>query len=270
MWGVPCPPEERDPLVTPAQSAQDRIAAQLRAAIRSGEYPDGRLPTERELCERYGVARNTVRGALDALIREALIVSRRGHGYLIRTYRPLDWRPGTFEHQATRRDTADAGADAWAADVAARGLEPHQEVEVSIVDPPPRFAADLHTPPGERVVVRRRQRFVDGELFQLADSYYPLWVAEGTPIMQPGDVTIPGGLMAAAGQPQARYEDAIESRMATHLEIVTMSLDPVTPMIVHTRVGFNVEDVPVRVIETRAPGDRLRILLEFVDPGVTV
>lgn len=254
--------------MTPAQSAQDRIAAALRDRIRQGAYPTGRLPSERDLMEEFRVARNTVRAALDVLTREALIVSRRGAGYRVRDYEPLDWRPGTFEHRASRLDVPGAG-DAWAADVTAQGHEPRQEVDVSIVAPPAGVAADLLTPDGELVVVRRRRRFVDGELAQLADSYYPLWVAEGSPIMTPGDVTIPGGLMAAAGHPQARFADRIESRMATHAEAVLMNLDPVTPMIVHTRVGFDVDDRPVRVIVTTAPGDRLRILLDFVDPAVT-
>lgn len=254
----------------PQLSVQDQIAADLRRKITTGVLgPGAKLPTERGLMAIYGTARNTVRSALTLLIQEGLVTSRQGHSYSVREYAPLDWWPGTFEHQASRRDTAEAGADAWAADVQAQGHEARQEVDVSIIVPPARVAAELKTPDGELVVVRRRRRFVDGALVQLADSYYPLWVAEGTPIMTPGDVTIPGGLMAAAGQRQARYVDDIISRMATRAEAVLMDLGAVTPMIVHLRVGYNVAGRPVRVIITTAPGDKLRIRMEFTDPAVT-
>nr|WP_255549465.1 GntR family transcriptional regulator [Corynebacterium sp. TAE3-ERU12] len=57
------------------------IASELRQRIRSGEYPAGhRLPTERELCSQLGVARSTVRQALDSLEVEGLVTRRRGRG----------------------------------------------------------------------------------------------------------------------------------------------------------------------------------------------
>ncbi|MBB5751405.1 GntR family transcriptional repressor for pyruvate dehydrogenase complex [Prosthecomicrobium pneumaticum] len=51
------------------------------ALIESGALgPDGRLPTERELCEQLKVGRRTVRLALEALEAEGLIWRRQGKG----------------------------------------------------------------------------------------------------------------------------------------------------------------------------------------------
>lgn len=51
-----------------------QIAAILRAAIESGEIPPGRpIPSQRAICERYGVARGTADKAR-ALLREAGLV----------------------------------------------------------------------------------------------------------------------------------------------------------------------------------------------------
>jgi GntR family transcriptional regulator len=62
-----------------------RIAADLRRAISSGELPPGsRLPTEQELGERYGVSRNTVRLALAELTNEGVIASTQGRGTFVR------------------------------------------------------------------------------------------------------------------------------------------------------------------------------------------
>ncbi|WP_119157360.1 FadR/GntR family transcriptional regulator [Caldimonas tepidiphila] len=70
----------------PIQSIEPRrlyrqIADQLRALIRSGEFPVGsRLPPERELATQFGVSRPSVREALIALEVEGLVEVRVGSG----------------------------------------------------------------------------------------------------------------------------------------------------------------------------------------------
>lgn len=59
----------------------------LFARIQSGEYPvDTRLPSERTLASELGVARNTVREALDVLENRGVIRRRAGSGSFV-TYR---------------------------------------------------------------------------------------------------------------------------------------------------------------------------------------
>ncbi|GLW99067.1 GntR family transcriptional regulator [Microtetraspora sp. NBRC 16547] len=56
-----------------------RLAADLREAIASGAYGSGgRLPSEEELAQKYGVSRGTVRQALAVLRANGLVTSRRG------------------------------------------------------------------------------------------------------------------------------------------------------------------------------------------------
>ena len=67
---VPTPPSAR---------LYGRIVEDWRARIISGEAgPGSGIPSERELEERYGVSRITVRRALDELVREKLIERRQG------------------------------------------------------------------------------------------------------------------------------------------------------------------------------------------------
>ncbi|WP_436771669.1 FadR/GntR family transcriptional regulator [Yinghuangia sp. YIM S09857] len=76
------------PLTSPRRAAlADQVAAQLRAQITSGEWPVGsRIPTEPELVEQLGVARNTVREAVRALAHTGLLDIRQGSGtYVVAT-----------------------------------------------------------------------------------------------------------------------------------------------------------------------------------------
>ncbi len=56
----------------------------IRELIRQGAVEaDGQLPTERELCARFGVSRRSVRRALDALETEGLVWRRQGKGTFV-------------------------------------------------------------------------------------------------------------------------------------------------------------------------------------------
>lgn len=67
--------------VTRATTLADQVIARLRAEITSGTWPVGsRIPTEPELVEHLGVARNTVREAVRALAHNGLLDIRQGSG----------------------------------------------------------------------------------------------------------------------------------------------------------------------------------------------
>ena len=86
------------------------IIAALEQEIRAGAYPRGsRLPTERELAERFGVSRLTVREAMVGMEIMGLVEARRGSGIHVsrtnaKTPRPLpDLDIGEFELTEVRR-----------------------------------------------------------------------------------------------------------------------------------------------------------------------
>ncbi|MET9548090.1 FadR/GntR family transcriptional regulator [Streptomyces sp. NPDC006627] len=73
------------PLTTPRRSAlSEQVISELRNQIASGEWPVGsRIPTEPELVEQLGVARNTVREAVRALAHNGLLDIRQGSGTFV-------------------------------------------------------------------------------------------------------------------------------------------------------------------------------------------
>ena len=92
--------------------ASQLIANVLRAAILTGRFAPGeRLPSQNDLAERYGVARETVKSALRILRDDRLVVSRQGSGAFVRaqTERPVGLRPhieATFERSHVTIDFA--------------------------------------------------------------------------------------------------------------------------------------------------------------------
>ncbi len=83
-------------------SQRRRAQEALVAAIRSGEFPDGRLPPENELALRLGVSRTTVRAALQALELDGLLTRRRGIGTHL-----VDRSEGAFQLELTRLGSLD-------------------------------------------------------------------------------------------------------------------------------------------------------------------
>jgi GntR family transcriptional regulator len=62
-----------------------RIADELLARIKDGEYPPGsRLPTKSELMERYHVAVNTVERAIEELRKAGIVETVQGAGMFVR------------------------------------------------------------------------------------------------------------------------------------------------------------------------------------------
>ena len=59
----------------------EQVADTIRAGITSGGFAAGsRLPSERELAQRFGVSRPAVREAIGALQNEGMVVTRHGSG----------------------------------------------------------------------------------------------------------------------------------------------------------------------------------------------
>lgn len=237
-----------------------QIADDLRAKIADGTLAaDTQIPTEAELTARYGVARATVRQALTTLVNEGLIVSRAPRGYFVRHRKPIFYRPQTeFRPQPKTPEM-----DRFMADHSAEGREPRQAIDVAIVAPPPNVMERLKLNDGELAVVRRRVRYLDGEPFNLNDSYYPLNFVQGTEIMHPADIARGANqVLAEQGYPQVRALDEIYFRMPTPDEVRRLELPPGTPVACHICTGLCPDGTPVRVVVNILPGDRHVIVYE--------
>ena len=82
-------PTSRISQVQNSATLPEKVAEQLRGMVMRGELvPSAQLPTEPELSRALNVSRATLRAALDSLVREGVVVRRRGVGTFVAD-RPL-------------------------------------------------------------------------------------------------------------------------------------------------------------------------------------
>ncbi|WP_435585834.1 GntR family transcriptional regulator [Micromonospora aurantiaca (nom. illeg.)] len=184
------------------------IAAQLRAAIESGQYPPGsQLPTEHDLAAQHGVSRETVRRALATLKAAGLVTSATKSGTTVA--RP----PVRLEvaHYAAAADPDRPGRELgpWETACAEQGVPGRAEVvDVVVVAAPPAVAARFGVAAGTGLVRRTRRMYAGDDLAQLQESYVLEEIAAGTPLA--GEGKLVGGLYAAARAAGVDLADATE------------------------------------------------------------
>jgi GntR family transcriptional repressor for pyruvate dehydrogenase complex len=106
---------------------KERVAGQLRELIEAGSLRDGeQLPSERELAERLGVSRSTVREAVQFLGALGLVEIRHGLGTFVRAegdraQLPSEWLRWTQRHKVHVHELLEVrrGLEALAAELAA-------------------------------------------------------------------------------------------------------------------------------------------------------
>jgi GntR family transcriptional regulator len=133
--------------------------------------PGDPLPSERELAERYDVARMTVRAEITRLAGEGLVERVQGRG--------------TFVAEA--RVAQAAALSSFTEDMRARGLKPGSQVlGQALVAADDVVARRLGLESGASVVRVRRVRTADGEPMALEEAFLPAdrfgELAEGEPL----------------------------------------------------------------------------------------
>ncbi|MHA6796677.1 GntR family transcriptional regulator [Pseudonocardia bannensis] len=226
-----------------------QIAAALREAINVGRLgPGDRLPSESELTGFYGVARMTVRQAIQELKTEGLVMAEHGRGVFVRSA-PVVRR---LASERFARQHRDRGKAAFLAEAEKVGYQAGVD-SIRVHEAP--VAADvaerLGIKAGDPVVVRERRYLANGEPVETATSYIPAEFARGTAITE--NDTGPGGIYARleeAGHPLARFVEEVAARMPTPAERRALQLGPGVPVLTVVRTAFDEQGVAVEVCDT--------------------
>ncbi|MGH8278742.1 MAG: GntR family transcriptional regulator [Gammaproteobacteria bacterium] len=136
-----------------------RLERLLRHHVEAGDLGPGEvLPSERDLAEQLELSRVTVRKALAGLVRDGVLVPRRGAGTFVaeRIVKPL------------------SKISSFTEDLEARGLHPRSEfLERSVGEVTPDEAMALNLSPGSRVVRLYRLRYAGDAPLAIERSAVP-------------------------------------------------------------------------------------------------
>lgn len=226
-----------------------QIAAILRTAITDQRFPAGsQLPSEAELVRHFGVARMTIRQALQELRTEGLVHAEHGRGVFV-------WQAPPIRRLASDRFARKhraAGKSAFDVEAESTGyIASVDSIVVGREKATPSVAERLRIPTGDEVVARSRRYLADGRPVETAVSYIPVAFARGTRIEELD--TGPGGIYARLeenGHTLARFTEEVGARMPTPDERRTLAAVPGIPVLTVIRTAFDIGDVPVEVCDT--------------------
>jgi GntR family transcriptional regulator len=112
-----------------------------------GLEPESPVPSERELCERYGLARMTVRQAIDSLVGEGVLFKVQGRGTFV----------------AKPKMDLQIRLTSYSEDIRRRGMVPaSRTLDFGRIPATAHLARELKVAPGDPVVRLDRLRYADG------------------------------------------------------------------------------------------------------------
>jgi GntR family transcriptional regulator len=239
------------------------IADDLRNKIESGELaPGAKLPSERELAEQYGTARNTAREAVRILTEAGLVTAEHGRGSFVRPSTPLI-RLGNDRYSPKYRDS---GLSPFLLECAKQGKTGRFEVlSIDRIEPPSDVAERLGVSPKTKSVLRRENVFyADDDPMHRVTTYIPWPIAKGTGLLQ-DDVPHPYGIhgvLEEQGHKMTRLQEEVTVRMPRPEERRYLQLGPGVPVIDVLHISIDQDGQPYELTRFVMHGDRTWLLYD--------
>lgn len=241
------------------------LAELLRGRIEGGEYPAGALlPPISELMEETGLARQTVRSAINQLASEGLVrtAGRQGTRVQSRPERRRIQRSNVVTRSASGMYVFPAASypdELW---------ETHGKPYRSQEPAPAVVAETFGVEPGTPTLRRRRVTSPEEEPpFQVVDTWLSAQAVEAAPAVAEKS-TGPGGYLdrlEEAGHAPISWVETTRCRMPSKEEARLLEISPALPVMEIILVGRSGRtgealEVTIRVI----PGDRVELVSELV------
>lgn len=252
---------------------QAEIIEALTGAIDRGDHKyNDRLPSTRELAEKYGSSQQTVAAALNVMAGMGMVQVQPGARAKVIAGPPRQIKLGTY--LSANREVA-TGKTAWARDNGEGAKEGPTQVSQTLTTD---ADADTGIPVGTEVVERTRTRYgSDGAPSQHKRTLVTFEAASLTPegwtgippMMSPGDTPPPPGLSLAnwLGMDVERVVYKMGAATAAGSAAVALALPEGTPCLRIVSQGLNAEGKVAYSTVTTAPL-RSTISLEIKEDDV--
>jgi len=254
-----------------------RVLEDLRMRIREGVLePGARVPSRNAIIARYGVGETAAKHALQVLAAEGLIEARAGSGSYVRKLPAARY----LEHDRLRYPGSPFGIDesggpAEGAPVVDRPASAYVgwEHHTDHIAPPAGVARRLGAvSSAELVTVTRYVMTADGRPVQLATSYEPAGLTEGTAVALPEQGPYAGrGVierMRVIGIQVDQVLEELSVRTCLLAEAAALALPAPSPVVVIERTHF-AGGRPVETADIVISADRYHLRYRFAaaDPA---
>jgi GntR family transcriptional regulator len=227
-----------------------QIAEALLGQIESGELlPGSRLPSERELSERLGVTRMTLRQALDVLSRQGLLNRRQGDGTYVAEPK--------IERDANRLVPFTKGMQRQGYTTGAQVIMLEQR-EASIL-----VAAQLKLPVSTPIYYGHRLRYLNQMPVMLEKFALP---ASRFPNLETQDLdhrSLYAVMELEYGIVVSKARQSLEAVPATDYEATCLAVEPGAPLMLEERLGLDADNKPVEYAKDLYRGDRFRFVTDL-------
>jgi GntR family transcriptional regulator len=225
-----------------------QLSQALEQEIGSGRRTPGeRLPSEPDLCARYGVSRTTVRQALARLEQRGLISRRKGEGTYVRRDQPGLWllqsSEGFFRDEVGRRGST----------VTSKVVRAERGVL------PPWASDALQLPRGAEGATLERLRSVDGVVAMYVVNHLPQQLAEAALTITDPNESLYARLREQAGVVPHGGRRTLEAIAAEEWLAPLLDLAPEAPVTFIESVGWDAESRPFDCYRAWLRTDRIRI-----------
>ncbi|MBX9398537.1 GntR family transcriptional regulator [Streptomyces sp. TRM72054] len=246
----------------PREAPYLEVADSLRARILAGEWGVGaRLPSRAQLAEEYGVGRNVTQRAMDRLIIEGLLEGRAGSGTYVR-------KPRERMRMIRSRHRERRGGSPFRADMKERGKDGTWESHSQARVPAPEAIAErLAIRPGDLCVTTRYEFLADGHPVQLSESWEPMAITDGTPIVLPEMGPLAGmGVVERMRSIGVEIETAVEvprPARATRTQANLLGISVGDLVLEIERTYYAADGRPVETANIIVPDVRWEVAYEF-------
>ena len=223
----------------------------IRERIRTGELAPGSLvPSERELCERYGISRMTARQAISGLEAEGLLYREQGKGTFVGQpviAQQLLQLTGFTEDMAARKSKPGArvlSAEMWPAD---------EET-----------AERLRIRPSQPVYRMRRLRLADGEPLAIELTRVSFIGCERLLHYDLAQESLYRLLEGTFDIPLLEADEELQADQATDDESELLQIAPGSPVLRTRRVMVTRRNHPVEYATSVYRGDKYRFYTRLV------
>ena len=227
---------------------RDYLRSLVAGELRTGDP----VPSERALCDRFGVSRMTVRQAVDALVVEGLLERVQGRGTFVAPPKvDLQVRLASFTEEMTRRGMT-ASVKVLAAGTIAAEADIAEALEVAIGDP---------------VIHLYRLRYADDEPMAVEHAWLPArrlpGFLDGEPPRSVYQELGERGLVPDWG------EDTIDAGEADHEEAQLLTIRPGKPVLRISRRAFT-GDEAIEYARSAYRSDRYTLWVPVARPNPPV